>query len=72
MINMDQQLGRIEAGLDNIVHEVQASEARITLRINDHASRIRKVELKQNWFIGIFVGVGGVASVLWNFIRTSS
>jgi len=44
----------------------------VNARLKDHEGRIRKVEGRQMWFVGVGAGIGGALSAMYQYLRYRS
>lgn len=63
--NIERALGRIEGKLD----ELRASIDRQDERLDNHSSRLRAVENRQHWFLGIGALSAALVAGAWDLMR---
>ena len=60
-------LGKLEGKLDAVAEDVKEIKEVNNKRLDDHSSRLRKVENKQNWFAGVLATITSVGGGLTYF-----
>lgn len=69
MVEIKIEVARLCERVEGLTKAVNESLERGSEKLNDHEKRLRTVERRQHWFLGIGAGVAAIVSGAWQWLR---